>query len=86
MTQRMVSGLKEETIRILVSERELLDHAISIINTRQRLHGYFLSADGAKVMEDEEHYHGSISERVVRTATPEDIEAISVREYLRKLV
>jgi hypothetical protein len=37
-------------------------------------------------MENEEYYHGSITEKTIRRATEKDIHAYFVIEYLRKFV
>lgn len=83
-----VSQTQTTHMKVNVKEEDILKSAIQIIGYKYGVSGRYLRQEGGKtvVKEDEQNWrHGSIGEDFVRVASPEDVEAIGVVNFLDKL-
>jgi hypothetical protein len=82
MANVKLKGTKTIPETVSVPESDLVEEVIHMLEERFALSDRWIR-DG-QVMENEDHYHGSVTEKKIRKATEKDIHAYFVIEYLRK--
>lgn len=82
MANVSIKGTRTIPETVSISESDLVEEVIRILSERFGFVDRWISH--GQVMENEEYYHGSISEKTIRHATEQDTHAYFVIEYLRK--
>lgn len=83
--KKTISGTQQ--VNFQVDEEDLLEKAIEILKRECDLQDYFLSQSKTEVRQDDEYYHGSATDHLVRSATEEDLLAfkcVALLEEVRK--
>ncbi len=82
-----VQALQTQAVTVDISKPDILHHAIQVIRDHYGFNpGEFLKTQTGEIRyDDPDHRHGSIQEFVRKKATPEEVKAFEVLNYLDDL-
>jgi hypothetical protein len=81
----MVEMRGTQDVKVDIKERDILEEAVKIIERRYDIKDRFLNAAKTEVREDDDHYHGSVTDSLVRKANPGDKRAFDCIELLKDM-
>lgn len=83
----ILTGTKTTDVDVDVPERTIIDFARVIVGREADIdvEEYFLNAEKTEVRANDEWRHGSLTDHLVRAATPADLKAFEVLKYLNDL-